>query len=562
MDHIRRSVVTGTLALTVAALVSACGHEPVTTRTLQPIPTPASGVGASSSSFASPDAAGVSLGPDAPSYTVQGSLPALTGTATAYRIATSVPDARVIAAAAALGVHGSLSPSRLISDGTMEFSSWIAPGAPFSLTDPTSGSFVCQAGGSVSTGVAFPAPPVVSGGPNVAVGPRPPSATVVPAPAGTDPSAAVPPPATCMPAPVTGLPSRASAERTAEDVLRAAGAALGDSVTVTATQTGSAWDVQLTPSVNGIKVDTYTSSVQVGAHGRTDGAFGYLASPVPAGDYPLAGTTVGLERLRQGRTLAYGVGAAAPIQTSGGVAVAFAPVYGGAPPLSFGAVTGQSSGSEGPLVSSTCSRSVTAPSSTVASPPAGPGSTGASAGYPGASSGPASAVAACPLTATGCGCAATQPPEVIKGVHLGLSMLPSSSGSDDGWLAPTYVFDLTAGFSESVLAVTDGYISGPVVAPPTTTGPSETTTTTAVGSVPSSVGIPPATLPPETLPLPGTPTTTDPPTSAPTTTVPGAGAPTTTTVGLGGPAPAPPDTAPAPPDTAPASPPSVPGLST
>lgn len=518
------------------------------TRTLQPIPAPASGMGASSS-FASPDAAGVSLGVAAPTYTVQGSLPALTGTAAAYRIATSVPDARVIAAAAALGVHGTPSPSRLMSDGTMEFSSWIAPGAPFSLTDPTSGSFTCQAGGSVSTGVAVPAPPVVSGGPNVAVTPPAPLPTVVPAPAGTYPSALVPSPATCTPAPGTGLPSRASAERTAEDVLRAAGVALGDSVTVTATQTGWDWDVQLTPSFSGVKVDTYTSSVQVGAHGRIDGAFGYLASPVPAGDYPLAGTTVGLERLRQGRTLAYAVGAAAPILTSGGVAVGFAPVYGGAPVQALGGSPAQGVTSAGPLASNICASSVTAPSPTMASPPAGAGYTGASAGYPGASSEPASAVAACPLSSTGCGCAATQPPEVIKGVHLGLSMLPSSSGSDDGWLAPTYVFDMTAGFSESVLAVTDGYISGPVVvpqpAPATTTGTADTTTTTVTGALPTPspvtpppasvppgapvpATLPPVTVPSGTLPTAGPTTTTVPAPEAPTTSVPAPGPPLTT----------------------------------
>jgi hypothetical protein len=95
------------------------------------------------------------------------------------------------------------------------------------------------------------------------------------------------------------LPSKAEAERIARDLLANVGLNL-DGASVRVEDGFSMWYVNVDPMVNGLPTFGWPWSVSVGPKGALTGVSGWLDTPDHLDDYPLAGTDVGLERLRNG----------------------------------------------------------------------------------------------------------------------------------------------------------------------------------------------------------------------------------------------------------------------
>jgi hypothetical protein len=96
------------------------------------------------------------------------------------------------------------------------------------------------------------------------------------------------------------LPSQADAERTARQLLSAAGFNL-EGATITSQDGYSDWVVDVSPRVGGLPTLGWSWSVVVGPHAGIVNAHGQLAVARKLGDYPLVGTAVGLQRLHDDR---------------------------------------------------------------------------------------------------------------------------------------------------------------------------------------------------------------------------------------------------------------------
>ena len=99
----------------------------------------------------------------------------------------------------------------------------------------------------------------------------------------------------------TDLPSKDEARTIARRVLKAAGLDV-DSAKITVDDGFTQWYVSAEPEIDGVPTIGWTWSVGVGRKGVIESASGWIAEPESGGDYPLVGTTKGVERLedRQG----------------------------------------------------------------------------------------------------------------------------------------------------------------------------------------------------------------------------------------------------------------------
>jgi len=106
------------------------------------------------------------------------------------------------------------------------------------------------------------------------------------------------PVAPARPLPRPALPSRAEAERVARDLAARAGLDL-DGAVVRVRDDYATRTVTIDPAVGGQPTSGFAWTVAVAAGGTIRLATGYLATPEPAGTYPLIGVEAGFERLNR-----------------------------------------------------------------------------------------------------------------------------------------------------------------------------------------------------------------------------------------------------------------------
>ncbi len=254
-------------------------------------PAPSSGAGAA---IATPALAPYGI----VKYEVQGTLPALSGNAPAYRLPAVLDPRSASRLASALGMHGSFVTSgegTALTSGARTLTISDGPGLPWSY-----GSAVAYATGTASATASGGASGSTNGSTIASPPVAPPPATACPMPPCPSNAlcASVCEPPTTLPRPVD-LPSSADAEKIARATATAAGFDVtNDDVTVT---TGDySVSVELAPRLNGLPTSGFSWEFDLGSKGVIDDARGYLAKPAKVGNYPLAGTVVGLARLRQG----------------------------------------------------------------------------------------------------------------------------------------------------------------------------------------------------------------------------------------------------------------------
>jgi hypothetical protein len=444
-------VVPGVVAAVVALSISGCGSG-TASKSPSPIP-PFAGGGSTAGPALYPQ-------PGRVEYRVDKALPDLVSHALAYTLGATTSADRVAKLAGAFGVGGPVSTdasgwSATSGDFTVRVER--AGGLPWTLAN-TSGA------GTGVSGCAVAVPGSISG----------PDATVTASPP-------TPPPTCPPPTTVPGLPAPAAAEGIARSALARAGLDLS-ATTADVSAGPTQLNVTFRRSIGGVPLTGSPWTVAVGANGTIPYASGFLAEPTVAGDYPLAGVPVGLDRLKQGAPwIVYGgpgpvpmMGAASGINSTGGAA---GTAGGSAGPVSSPGAPALPSPTRRPSPTTTCAPDQ--PCSVPGSPPVGPPEPPVSA--------PCSATAPCPTVPEA-------PPVVvtITGVHLGLGWgSPMDPANADAWLVPVYVFELQGGGTVSVLAVADSLLG-----PRGTTPPSPTVT--APGTTPRPV--PPPQPAPQPMP--------------------------------------------------------------
>lgn len=287
-------------------------------------------------------------------YKVPGDLPELAGEAPAYRLGDQTMNEEVSELASRLGLSGDverIGSGWTVRDEERELSVSRAPGLPWYLfrrcldtsTTPTSAppsdavvSSGCAYGsvGMIGGGSWAPAPVTAQPPTRVATrtaaarpAPAPPTSAVAPcrgstadcAPAAEAPTTSAAPPcppgASCdsseahslpggEPYPPTpalrrppDLPAKAEAERMARSFFTALGVDLDR---FELRDEFLEWRAVVQPRVAAMPTVGWGFTVSVGSKGRITRASGFLAEPDRIGDYPLAGTTKALERLRAG----------------------------------------------------------------------------------------------------------------------------------------------------------------------------------------------------------------------------------------------------------------------
>ena len=459
-------------------------------------------------------------------YQVRGALPELRDHARAYSFG-STYSARLVGLARALGLNGAVqttSSGWIIVGGDRSLRVDQLPGTPWTYsTSPP-----CAVLGSGATGSAAP----VSPQPAQPQTPRPaPQPAPQPAPPGPTPPTAValgpsvvasgcvgtaasgsgaisgvstggapggptavagcpppcPPAQACpnhciVPTPVTlqpraDLPSRAAAEQLARDLLARAGMNL-DGATVTVDNGYTEWLVSVDPSIDGVPIVGFSSTVTIGPKGLVQLARGFLGSFSSLGDYPLVGVEGGLQRLREGRLVGPESGL-----FGGPVPLAAAAGAGARPAVaaSTSSATPPVPAQTPPVPAQTPPVPAQTPPVPVVPPVVPPCPSGATCAVP-----RCLAAVPCPVPvpqplpcppATQAACQPVTPPTIVRtitGVRLGLLAAPAAAvgATRTGQLlfVPAYVFELDGGGSVAVVAVQDRFLS-PDQQPTTTPRP-------------------------------------------------------------------------------------------
>jgi hypothetical protein len=261
-----------TVALVAGGLVVARGGPD-----RSPAVLPALDLGTAGPATASPGAARDIAGPrPRVTYRLRGPLPNLPGEGRAWKLADGGDAGRVAALAAALGLSGQ--PRR-------EASGWTLRNGRRALVVHE------LAGAPFTYGVGVLSPcPVRTGGPY-----RPGGGLSC-----LDPDAPVssPPVAPARPLRPRDLPGQAEAERAARDLAARAGLEL-DGAEVRVTPGFATRTVTIAPAVGGQPTSGFAWRIDVGANGVVQHASGWLATPAPAGTYPLIGVEQGFEQLKK-----------------------------------------------------------------------------------------------------------------------------------------------------------------------------------------------------------------------------------------------------------------------
>jgi hypothetical protein len=210
-------------------------------------------------------------------YRLRGPLPSLPDEGRAWKLGDRTDAGRVAALAAALGLGGRPRDEAngwTLRDGRRALVVHELAGAPFTY----------------GVGLLSPCPLRTGGGPY-----RPGAGGRC-----LDPDAPVssPPVAPARPLRPRDLPSRAEAERVARDLAAAAGLEL-DGAEVRVTRGFATRTVTIAPAVGGQPTSGFAWRIDVGAKGVVHHASGWLATPAPAGTYPLIGVEQGFEQLKK-----------------------------------------------------------------------------------------------------------------------------------------------------------------------------------------------------------------------------------------------------------------------
>ena len=472
-------------------------------------------------------------------YVAGPGLPALDGTAHAYKVTGAVDEARAAEVAKAFGLEGDVQADQgsfLVTAGDRRVYVYGGGGGGF--------SYEGQVGTAVTSAPACsPVPPdaqAFAGEP----------ATTVPTNATTGSGAGYGfcGPTPTMPPRPADFPTEDQARETALTALRAAGVAV-DGARVTVHDDGYQWQVTVVPVVDGMVADGLQASASVTDAGITY-AYGSLGRPEKVDEYPLIGTAKAIEHLNDG-TAFFGPGyrASDAIETESGVATASA--SGGAPgstvvgaepacppdakcayPVCPDCVAPMP---ELPVDPTTCTTFVEPNGSSGATCAASSG-----AGVPGDPGYACPAIAAVPpATVPPCPPVPTSDPNgvpsvppsgeptviTLTGAELGLMLAPS--GETDSYLLPAYLFSTADGPGPLALAIDSSWLE-PLPTPATVTvdGGSTEPGTEVPCSTPGATG--PCTVgPPETGGTiePAPPTTCGPPVQSASPNAPAAGSP-------------------------------------
>jgi hypothetical protein len=407
-------------------------------------------------------------------YTAGPGLPALDGTARAYRLpAGSATDAAMAKLMDAFGMRGT--PAR--ADGAIT----VQDGdTQLTLNDGYGGSWGYSTGASVS----------VSSGSGFACASDAPDCPV---------------PETTIPQRPASLPTEDEAKGIATRVLQQAGIDTAGA-TIAVDDFTQQWNVRIDPVVDGVPVSGMTTSVTIGDKGVIDYANGFLASPQPVDEYPLLGTAAAIDRLNRGE----GFVGIRPMIAVAGATNAASP-----------AATGAASAPDAPCEATT----ITAPDGSVDGGCAAGGSGGSPGSAPGSPPSfgcdgtgaptticlppdPGSPTAVPPDT----GPAGTVPPDTAppitgtlppqKIVLTGAERVLLFAGAYDGgdaFLVPGYRFTTEAGDEgPSVLAIDASFIAPPPGV--TDPGGAKTDPGTSPGIEPQPAPAPRDTVVPETVP--------------------------------------------------------------
>lgn len=488
----------------------------------------------SSMALGAPDMASPQFGP--PEYEVRGELPALGGEAPAYRLADEMSKAKVAELASRLGLAGDVEASAegwTVRGDERELSVLRVPGVPWYLSpacegtptgpDAPASSTSSDRGVVSSAGCAYGLHTTSGGGeepsstppPDVAVARAPATVAVAPCPRGAmdcrpateaPTTTAVPPcpaggscayseapspadrdaierqPSPPVPAPPPAvrpadLPSRAEAERIARSFFADGGVSLDR---FELNDGFSQWFATVQPPVGGLSTVGWGHSVAVGPKGEIVTGNGYLSEPERIGDYPLAGTAKGLERLRSGTG---GGWSAFEGGVDRGSETVSADCAGPDLPCDRPVPVTTAPASEGPTATSGSCPAGTECLDAPASPPQ------VAPDGPAAHDGPAAPAGSPP-----------RPVIVITGVHLALQYAGAA-------LVPVYVFELEGGGETfPVPAVTDEWIADHVEE-----GPGAPEDRPRPVPMPAPVPDPAPTPAPAPMRAPGPPPTSAPP---------------------------------------------------
>lgn len=312
-------------AASVASVAVVAGRGDDGTAVLEKLPIGAAGGG--DAAIADRQAAATSseamslIAPVSMEYRLSGPLPELASTAPAYRLTAMVTVGDVKRLARALGLQGEVveQPERfVVRSGEVELAVERQPGLPWYLGQRLScpdSPVSSDAGVSVKCAAAAAGSGEVRVLDDTAVmGITPPVQAMVP---GAEPAVAMAKPVTapgfvpgeapcpldvgCGEPPIppvrpTDLPTRAAAEAQARALFTTLGVGLES---FELSDGFDAWYASVQPQVGGLSVG-WSTSATIGPKGQLRWASGFLATPERIGDYPLAGTTVGFERLKAG----------------------------------------------------------------------------------------------------------------------------------------------------------------------------------------------------------------------------------------------------------------------
>ena len=224
-------------------------------------------------------------------YKLGGPLPSLPDRAQAWKLGDTVDAARVATLAAALGLDGTPrqeSNGWSLQDGRRALVVHRLAGVPWSYGSGIFGTCVGRTGGPYR-----PGPGIQCLDPDAPVSNQP--GSVAPA----------------RPFRPPDLPSRAEAERVARDLAARAGLDLGGAQ-VKVSDSLATRTVTIAPAVGGMPTSGFAWTVSVGPKGVVQHASGYLATPEPAGTYPLIGVEQGFERLKKSTPFRTLTGAESP----------------------------------------------------------------------------------------------------------------------------------------------------------------------------------------------------------------------------------------------------------
>ncbi len=374
-------------------------------------------------------------------FVVDGTLPDLAATGNAWKLSAgqSVDTARVATMAEVLGVKGDVRTVPADQGGGWQVGSADYTGASITVgvdgmvswwfnPDPsTTGGSISAGCGTSAEPIAVPDAPVSSGSDSSVT-----ESTIVITPAPCE-----------TPAPPVGVPTKAAALAKAKALFADLGYNAADYEFETY---ADEWGANVTGF---LMLDGHRSPISIsigfGAEGAVTWASGSLATPEPAGEYPLVGTAAGLTRLQDGAWMGY-----------------------------YGAPGVMAKGMAADMVGGASTRSVTATPETTAVSSDSSGSTG----------GAPTVIAPPPLDSPVCDPAADcvpetyLPPEPIT-VHLNDARVDLTMVWDvDGtvWLLPAYTFLSTDGGVYTVIAVDDQYVELPDTGVTTEPVPVDTST--------------------------------------------------------------------------------------